>query len=162
MSGFAQVLLIPAVIALVVIRQMKPQRLTDARRWWLVPAVLTYCGLTESGLIDPGHRAESLALLSGEVLIGLLMGIAWARTSHVWAEQDGSVWSRGTKATAVVWVVGIASRFGLMGIGLLIGIHQGTGALLLALAASLLVRAGLLELRAHTLRSGPALTGAVR
>ncbi|WP_030680403.1 CcdC protein domain-containing protein [Streptomyces sp. NRRL B-1347] len=162
MPGFAQALLIPAVIALVVIRQMKPQRLTDARRWWLVPAVLAYCGLRESGLIDPGHRVESLALLGSELFIGLLMGAAWARTSHVWAEQDGSVWSRGTKATAVVWVVGIASRLGLMGIGLLIGIHQGAGALLLALAASLLVRAGLLELRAHTLRTGPALVGAIR
>ncbi|MEI5098068.1 DUF1453 domain-containing protein [Streptomyces sp. PmtG] len=162
MPGFANALLILAAVALVVIRQMKPQHMTGARRWWLVPAVLAYCGLRESGLIDPHHSALSLALLSGEVLVGLLMGAAWARTSHVWAEPDGSVWSRGTRATAVVWGIGIASRLGLMGIGLLLGVHQGAGALLLALAASLLVRAGLLELRVHAFRPATALTGAVR
>ncbi|WP_030563159.1 CcdC protein domain-containing protein [Streptomyces aureocirculatus] len=160
--GFANALLILAALVLVVIRQTKPQRMTGSKRWWLVPAVLAYAAVKDTGLVDTHHEAASTALLGCEVLVGLLMGVAWARTSHVWTEQDGSVWTRGTKATVGVWVVGIAARLGLMGAGLLIGIHQGTGALLLALAASLLVRAGLLELRARSLRPAPALAGGVR
>ncbi|MFD5701146.1 DUF1453 domain-containing protein [Streptomyces lasiicapitis] len=162
MPGFANALLILAAVALVVVRQTQPQRMEGSKRWWLVPAVLAYFGVKDAGLIDTHHEIGSIALLAGEILVGLLIGAAWARTSRVWTEQDGSVWTRGTKATAAVWAVGIAARLGLMGIGLLIGIHQGAGALLLAFAASLLVRAGLLELRAQTLRSAKAFPGVVR
>ncbi|MVO89737.1 DUF1453 family protein [Streptomyces sp. p1417] len=162
MPGFTNALLILAAVVLVVIRQTKPQRMTRSKRWWLVPAVLAYAAVTDSGLVDTRHETASITLLACEVLVGLLMGVAWARTSRVWTEQDGSVWTRGTKATAGVWVVGMAARLGLMGMGLLIGIHQASGALLLALAASLLVRAGLLELRAQGLRPAPALAGGVR
>ncbi|MEL3946869.1 MULTISPECIES: DUF1453 family protein [Streptomyces] len=162
MPGFANALLILAAVALVVRRQTQPQRMTDSKRWWLIPVVLGYFGLSGSGVIDTQHETASLVLLGGEIAVGLLMGAAWAWTSRVWTEPDGSVWTRGTKSTAVVWAVGIAARLGLMGIGLLIGIHQGTGALLVALAASLLVRAGILELRAQALRPAPALAGGVR
>lgn len=162
MPGFANALLILAAVALVVIRQTQPQRMTGSKRWWLVPVVLGYVGLKGSGVVDTQHETASLVLLGGEIVVGLLMGAAWAWTSRVWTEQDGSVWTRGTKSTAVVWVVGIAARLGLMGAGLLIGIHQGSGALLVALAASLLVRAGILELRAQALRPARALTGGVR
>ncbi|MFD9905177.1 DUF1453 domain-containing protein [Streptomyces sp. NPDC059063] len=151
MPGFANALLILAAVALVVTRQLRPQHMTGSKRWWLAPAVLAYVGLRESGLVDPHHEAESVVLLGCEVLVGALIGAAWARTSHIWVEQDGTAWSRGTRATAAVWGVGIAVRLGLMGIGVLLGVHQGTGALLLALAASLLVRAGLLELRVQSL-----------
>ncbi|MGW2057384.1 hypothetical protein ACWCOZ_26315 [Streptomyces sp. NPDC001840] len=51
-----------------------------------------------------------------------------------------------------------------MGIGALAGVHQGTGALLLALAASVLVRRGMLVMRARTARppygDGSAAAGA--
>ncbi|MFD9887320.1 DUF1453 domain-containing protein [Streptomyces alboflavus] len=162
MPGFANALLILAAVALVVRRQTQPQRMTGSKRWWLIPVVLGYVGLRGSGVIDTQHETASLVLLGCEIVAGLLMGAAWAWTSRVWTEPDGSVWTRGTKSTAVVWAVGIAARLGLMGIGLLIGIHQGTGALLVALAASLLVRAGILELRAQALRPAPALAGGVR
>ncbi|GHC81749.1 DUF1453 domain-containing protein [Streptomyces flavofungini] len=162
MPGFANSLLILAAVVLVVVRQTQPQRMSGSKRWWLVPVVLAYVGLKDSGLIDTQHEAASVALLGGEILVGLLMGAAWAWTSRIWTEPDGSVWTRGTKSTAVVWLVGIAARLGLMGIGLLIGIHQGSGALLVALAASLLVRAGVLELRAQALRPARALAGGVR
>ncbi|MGA4839158.1 DUF1453 domain-containing protein [Streptomyces sp. G45] len=162
MPGFANALLILAAVVLIVARQLKPQRMTGSQRWWLAPAVLAYIGARGSGLIDPHHQAESIALLVCEVLAGLLIGAAWARTSHIWAEPDGSIWSRGTRATAAVWGIGIATRLGLMGVGLLLGIRQGSGALLLALAASLLVRAGLLELRARPLRPAQAIPSGVR
>ncbi|GAA0576333.1 DUF1453 domain-containing protein [Streptomyces crystallinus] len=156
MSALVNVLLAVAVVALIVSRQVRPQQLADAKRWWIVPAVLVYLGIRQ-GLVDPDHQVASVLLLGTEVATGLLMGAAWGWTSKVWTEPDGSVWTKGTRATAAVWAVGIAVRLALAGIGALAGIRMGTGALLLGLAASLLVRSGILVWRAQSL---PASYGA--
>ncbi|MFI1678595.1 DUF1453 domain-containing protein [Streptomyces sp. NPDC020607] len=148
MSGLTNALVICAVVVLVVVRQFKAQEIGTDRRWWLIPAVLVFMAVREPGLIDPQHRAASVTLLVAELLVGLAMGAGWARTSHVWTEPDGTAWSKGTKATAVVWAVGIALRAGLFGIGSLLHVRQGAPGLMLALAATLLVRSGLLVLRA--------------
>ncbi|MEU4349291.1 DUF1453 domain-containing protein [Streptomyces sp. NPDC023838] len=151
MSALVNVLVAVAVVALIVSRQVRPQQLADAKRWWLVPAVLVYLAIREKGLVDPGHHLASALLLGTEIATGLLMGAAWGWTSKLWTGADGSVWTKGTRATAAVWVVGIAVRAGLAGIGALAGIRMGTGALLLGLAASLLVRSGILVWRAQSL-----------
>ena len=75
-------------------------------------------------------------LLGAEVLIGVLMGVGWALTSKTWTEADGTVWSRGTGATAGIWLLGILVRVGLAGLGALAGSAWASGAILLALAAS--------------------------
>ncbi|MFD6437739.1 DUF1453 domain-containing protein [Streptomyces venezuelae] len=150
MSGLTNALVICAVVVLVVVRQFKAQEIGTDRRWWLIPAVLVFMAVREPGLIDPQHRVTSVTLLAAELLVGLAMGAGWARTSHVWTEPDGTAWSKGTKATAVVWAVGIGLRAGLFGIGSLLHVRQGTPGLMLALAATLLVRSGLLILRAGT------------
>ncbi|MFJ6570602.1 DUF1453 domain-containing protein [Streptomyces sp. NPDC091292] len=150
MSGLANVLVVVAVVVLIAARQMRPQQIRDARRWWILPVVLLYLGLREPGIIDAHHEAASGVLLAVELLVGLVMGAAWGWTSRVWSEADGSVWSKGTKATAAVWGGGIALRLGLVGTGAVIGVHQGSGALLLGLAVSLLVRAGVLAWRAQS------------
>lgn len=150
MSSLLTALVIAAAVVLVLARQFKPQRMRDGgRRWLVVPVLLVVFALRQpGGVLDADDRGMSLALLAVELLVGLLMGAGWAWTSRIWTEDDGSVWSRGTKATAGVWVLGIAVRLGLMGIGALVGVHQGSGALMLGLAASVLVRGGLLTLRA--------------
>ncbi|MEU9101104.1 hypothetical protein [Streptomyces sp. NPDC048361] len=91
-------------------------------------------------------------------------GIGWAWTSKIWTEADGTIWSRGTKATAGIWVLGIVLRVGLAGLGALAGIHLGTGAILLALAASLLVRGAIMIWRTQSAvpSYGGAAPGAVR
>ncbi|MEV6551614.1 DUF1453 domain-containing protein [Streptomyces sp. NPDC051597] len=164
MSSFVNVLVAVAVVALIVSRQVRPQPLADAKRWWVVPAVLVYLGIREKGLVDPDHHLASVVLLGTEIATGLLMGAAWGWTSRLWSEPDGSVWTRGTRATAAVWGLGIAVRIGLTGIGALAGIRMGTGALLLGLAASLLVRSGILAWRARSLPAsyGVAADGRVR
>ncbi|MEV6424350.1 DUF1453 domain-containing protein [Streptomyces sp. NPDC051662] len=145
MSSLLNVLVAVAVVALIAARQLKPQRVTaDGHRWLVLPVILVVVALREPGLLDSRELSLSALLLGAELVVGLLMGAGWARTSRIWTERDGSVWSRGTKATAGVWVAGIALRLGLMGLGALIGVHQGSGALLLALAASVLVRRGML------------------
>lgn len=165
MSALVNVLVIIAAVALIAARQLRPQRITaDGRRWLVLPVILVVLALREPGLLDQHHRSLSVLLLGAELLVGLVMGVGWARTSRLWTDQDGTLWSRGTKATIAVWIGGIALRAGLMGIGALAGVHQGTGALLLALAASVLVRRGMLVMRARTARppygDGSAAAGA--
>ncbi|MFD8968566.1 DUF1453 domain-containing protein [Streptomyces sp. NPDC059568] len=150
MSSPIDILVIVAAVALVAVRQFRPQRITTGGRGWLVlPVVLAVVALSQPGLIDAHDRSLSVLLLGAELVVGLVMGAGWAWTGRLWTAEDGSVWTKGTGATVAVWIGGIALRAGLMGIGALIGVHQGSGALLLALAASVLVRRGMLVWRAR-------------
>ncbi|MER5407122.1 DUF1453 domain-containing protein [Streptomyces sp. NPDC002769] len=152
MSGLVNALVIFAVVVLVVARQFRARRVSTDRRWWIVPVVLAVIALREPGLIDPRHRTAAVLLIGAELVIGLAIGAAWAWTTRMWVEPDGTVWSRSTKAGAAVWGVGIAVRLGLFGIGALLGVRQDSSALLLALAATLLVRSGVLLWRSQSLR----------
>ncbi|WP_329123980.1 DUF1453 domain-containing protein [Streptomyces sp. NBC_01465] len=152
MSTLTDVVVIAAVVVLVIVRQFRTQQITHDRRWWVMPAVLAFFAVRQNGLLDVHHRTESVLLIGAELAVGLAMGAAWAWTTRVWTEADGTVWARGTKATAAVWVGGMLVRLGMMGVGALAGVRLGTGALLLALAASLLVRAGVLAWRAGRLQ----------
>lgn len=149
MSGLVNALVIAAVVCLVIVRQFRAQQVGTGRRWWLVPVVLAVVALREPGLVDAHHRTESVALLAVELLVGLAMGAGWAWTTRIWAEPDGAVWSKSTKASATVWAVGIALRVGLFALGAALGVHQDSSALLLALAGTLLVRSGILVWRAQ-------------
>ncbi|MEW2403586.1 DUF1453 domain-containing protein [Streptomyces sp. NPDC046862] len=151
MSGLVDALVIITVVVLVVVRQFRVRRISADRRWWIVPAVLVFLAVREPGLLDPDHPTESALLTGAELLVGLAIGAGWAWTTRIWAEPDGTVWSKSTKASAVVWAVGITVRVALLGVGALLGIRQGSSALLLALAATLLVRSGLLVWRARSL-----------
>ncbi|MFJ2773123.1 DUF1453 domain-containing protein [Streptomyces sp. NPDC087300] len=160
MSGLANAVVICAVVVLVVARQFKAQQIGADRRWWVIPAVLVFMAVRDPDLIDHHHQASSVALLAAELLVALAMGVGWARTSHVWTEADGTQWSKGTKATALVWAVGIGLRVGLFGLGVALDVHQGGPALMLALAATLLVRSGLLMQRANVGRRTYGVAGA--
>lgn len=151
MSGLMSALAILAVVVAAVVRQFGARRISADRSWWTVPAVLAFLAVREPGLLDPDHPTESALLVGAELLIGLAIGAGWARTTRIWAEPDGTVWSKSTRAGAVVWAVGIAVRLALLGVGALLGVRQGSSALLLALAATLLVRSGLLSWRARSL-----------
>ncbi|MFI2240243.1 DUF1453 domain-containing protein [Streptomyces chrestomyceticus] len=153
MSGLLNVLVIVAIIAVMVVRQVKPQRLaSEGRRWWLLPAVLGFMAVREPGLIDSAHPTGSAALLAVGVLLGLLTGAGWAWTMRIWTDEDGQVWSAGRWVTAVAWVLGAGLRFGLYGIAVLVGVHLGTQATMLTVAATLLARTGTLMWRAQQLR----------
>ncbi|MEU5296340.1 DUF1453 domain-containing protein [Streptomyces umbrinus] len=151
MSGLVDVLAILAVVVLVIARQFRTRRIATDRSWWVVPAVLVFLALREPGLLDPDHRTLSVLLLGTELLVGLATGIGWAWTTRIWRTPDGTVWSRSSKASGLVWTVGIALRAGLFGLGAALGLHQDSSALLLALAVTLLVRSGIMVRRAQTL-----------
>ncbi|MFK4108649.1 DUF1453 domain-containing protein [Streptomyces sp. NPDC002176] len=155
MSGFVDVLVIVAVAVLVIARQFRTHAIDAERRWWLAPAILVVVALREPGILDAHHRIESFGLLAAEVVVGLATGAGWAWTTRIWRAPDGIVWSRSTKASALVWVGGIALRGALFGLGYAIGVQQDSAALMLGLAATLLVRGGITAQRARLLASSP-------
>ncbi|WP_406441896.1 DUF1453 family protein [Streptomyces sp. NBC_01613] len=162
MSGLVNALVIAAVVAVVLVRQFRARQISTDRRWWLLPVILAVVALREHGIVDAHHRTESIALLGTELLIGLATGAGWAWTTRIWAEPDGTVWSKSTKASVTVWIVGIALRVGLFALGTAIGVHQDSSALLIALAATLLVRSGILVWRAQSLAPAAGVTTAYR
>ncbi|MEU9621193.1 MULTISPECIES: DUF1453 domain-containing protein [unclassified Streptomyces] len=148
MSGLVNVLVIVAVVAVVVVRQCSARRISDDRRWWILPGILLVVSLRDHGLVDAHHEALSVAVLGAELAVGLATGAGWGWTSRLWREADGSLWSKGTKATVLVWTGGLALRAALYGAAALMGIHQGSAALMSALAVTLAVRSGVLMWRA--------------
>ncbi|WP_043677959.1 DUF1453 family protein [Streptomyces xylophagus] len=150
MSGLVNALVIVAVVAVVIGRQFRARRIDTDRRWWVLPAVLAVVALREPGILDAHHHTESAVLLGVELVIGLATGAGWAWTTRLWVEEDGAVWSKSTKASGGVWIVGIALRVGLFALGAAVGVHQDSSALMLGLAATLLVRSGILVWRAQS------------
>ncbi|MEU6850109.1 DUF1453 domain-containing protein [Actinacidiphila alni] len=150
MSGPVDAVVIAAVVAWVIVRQLRPRKVTGGRRWWLIPAVLVFMGLRQHGLIDPEHRQGAIGLMAVELLIAAAMGVAWAWSTRVWTEKDGAVWVQGGKATIGVWVAGVGARVALYGVGAAMGIHQETGSFMIGLAATLLIRTGVLVWRAQS------------
>ncbi|MBK3576717.1 DUF1453 family protein [Streptomyces sp. MBT65] len=150
MSGLVNALVIVAVVAVVIVRQFGARRIDTDRRWWLLPVILGVVALRDPGILDAHHHTESALLLAVELVIGLATGAGWAWTTRLWVETDGSVWSKSTKASGGVWIVGIALRVGLMALGAVVGVHQNSSALMLGLAATLLVRSGVLAWRAQS------------
>jgi hypothetical protein len=111
MPGIARAALIAAVIVIVLVRQFRPQKITeDARRWWVLPVVLGFLALREPGLIDHDHRLAAAALLAVEILVGVATGAAWGWTSRVWVDGSGAVWIQGAKTTAAVWAGAVVCR----------------------------------------------------
>lgn len=153
MSGLPDVLVAVAVVVLVLARQLRPRRVAEGRRWWILPAVLVYLAARQGGWIDPRHQAVSVGLLIAELVIGVGMGTAWAFTTRIWRDESGVAWVKGTKSTAAAWAGGILLRIGLAALGEMMGVHQGSATVMLALAATLLIRTGVVVWRAGGMRS---------
>ena len=150
MPGLVNALVILVIVGIVIARQLQP-RVVGGGRWWLIPGVLVVMAVRNGGsLIDAHHQDAAVALLTAELVVGAVMGVVWASTTRMWTEQDGNVWMQGTKATIGVWVLGIATRAGLYGIAAAIGVHQSSASILLAVAATLLLRTGVLIWRAQS------------
>lgn len=156
MSGLVDALLIAAVAALVIMRQFRADRVETDRRWWVLPGILAFVVLREPDLLDADHSTASAAILAADLLVGLAVGAGWARTTHIRVGKGGAVWRKGTNVSMVVWAAGVGLCAGLFACGAMVGFHQGSPALLLALAATLLVRSGILARRVQLPHQTPA------
>ncbi|WP_329489868.1 DUF1453 domain-containing protein [Kitasatospora sp. NBC_01246] len=151
MTGLVNVLVIIAVVALVLRRQLSPQRLDTERRFWVLPLVLAVLALRDPGLVDGAHRALSIGLTAASLLVVLAMGCVWGWTVRIWRGEDGALWTRATKATGAAWAGMVVVRIGLYGLGAALHVHQSGSALMLGLAALLVVRTVVVNWRAREL-----------
>ncbi|GAA1818945.1 hypothetical protein [Actinomadura chokoriensis] len=150
MNTLDNVLLGPAAPALVLYRQLRT-RPVDERRMYTVPLVLAVVALAQGGLIDRGHPALSAALLAGEAVAAVGLGVLRAVTVRLWREDDGTLWRRGTGWTLAAWLVSVAVRAGFAGAGYAAGIRPAAGGVLLFLTAMLLAQSLVVVRRAHGL-----------
>ncbi|MER7028612.1 MULTISPECIES: DUF1453 domain-containing protein [Streptomyces] len=143
MSGLLNTAVIVVVVAYVFIRQFSARPLRpNGRNVWLVPVILGVMALREPHFLDASHPVASAVLLAAGVLLGLVSGAGWAWTTRMWTDADGTVWTKGGRRTAAVWLCGMVLRLGLGAAGYGWGVHQGTGAMMLSVAAMLLSRSG--------------------
>ncbi|GGW23173.1 DUF1453 domain-containing protein [Streptomyces galilaeus] len=161
MAWFVNALLIAAVAALAIVRQFGAGRVDADGRWWVLPGILAFVALREPDLLGGDRHTASAAVLAADLLMGLALGAGWAWTTRIWVETDGTVWSKSTKASVVVWTAGVGLRAGLFACAAMAGVHQGSSALILALAATLLVRSGVLAWRVQSLHRTPTTASAL-
>ncbi|RLL69225.1 DUF1453 domain-containing protein [Streptomyces sp. Z26] len=166
MGGVPDGVVVLGIAVVVAVAQLRPQRVsTEARAWWVLPAVLVIATVDDGGLTDPRHRTVSALLLVATVLAGAAIGVAWAWTARVWRDDDGAYWARGRGATLAVWAVGVLVGAVPHGLAALAGVRHGNGTAMLALAATLLTRSAVVILRtgglgallrsAHDAHGGP-------
>ncbi|MFF4343541.1 DUF1453 domain-containing protein [Kitasatospora sp. NPDC001540] len=151
MTALSDVLIAVAVIVLVVGRQLRARRLDTERRFWLIPLVLAAVALRDPVLLDPHHRVASAVLVAGSLLTTAGMGCVWGWTVRIWREADGSLWSKGTAATAFAWIGAILVRIAWYGVGAALHVHQSGSVLLLSLGLLLLIRSAAVQWRARQL-----------
>jgi hypothetical protein len=149
MLGFANIIIIVGVMALIVSRQFRAQRLDGARRFWVLPLILGALALSDKHLIDPAHRVGSMALIAVSLLVMVGMGSVWGWTMRMWRESDGSLWIKGTGATLAAWLGMLVIRIGVYALGAALHIHQASSALMLTLGVLLLTRGAVLTWRAR-------------
>ncbi|MBF9071584.1 CcdC protein domain-containing protein [Streptacidiphilus fuscans] len=141
MPALANVVVIIAVVGYVLFRQFQPRLVnSNPRRLLIVPAVLAYLALRDPHLLDPHHRALSAGFLIVGVVLEIGMGAAWGFTTRIWRDADGSIWSKGTKASLFAWIGMVIVRIALYAGAAAFSIPQGQAGILLSLAALLLVR----------------------
>ncbi|MFJ8476610.1 DUF1453 domain-containing protein [Kitasatospora sp. NPDC094011] len=156
MVSLANLLVIVAVVAVVVTRQMRVQRLDTERRFWLLPLILGALALRDPQIIDHQHTALSATLLVAGLVAVVAMGSVWGWTVRIWRAADGAVLVKGTKATLAAWGGMIAIRIGLYAVGSALGVHQAGSSLMLGMAVLLLVRSLVVNWRARTLEPARA------
>jgi hypothetical protein len=100
-----------AVAALLVVRQLRAQPVSANLR---LPLILGIIGLIElTNYLQKNHLGTTaIVALAGSLVLAAVLGTARAATVHLWL-QDGQPWRQGTWLTGVLWVVSLATHFGL-------------------------------------------------
>lgn len=136
-----------AIAVFIIYRQLAPRQAQNTGGLFILPVVLTGFGVYAM-LQSPPAGGATYLLLTGELALGAVAGVARALTIRFWTDQRGVLMQRGTWLTLVIWVLFIVLR---MGSYLLVGGALGTPALTLSVGASLLVQAGVTYLRREAL-----------
>lgn len=117
-----------AVALLIFVRQFQPQPLRS-RALLLGPAVLGFVGLQGLAHLT---TLEADAFFALNAAVAVAFGVWRGTTFRVW-KQNARPWLQGTLWTLVLWVVSIAVRVALMGVGRAAGLTNAGALAQLAL-----------------------------
>jgi membrane protein CcdC involved in cytochrome C biogenesis len=157
MSTVITALIAVAVVVLVIIRRFSSQPVNE-RRYLILPIILIVIGVRDGKLISGQHATTSAVLLVAEIVVAVAMGLAIGFTTRVWRDDGGRLWSKGTKATAGVFAGSLLLRGAMYGIGAALGVHTGTGTILVYVAIWLLAQYVAIVWRASRLESARGAT----
>ncbi|MFC5909083.1 DUF1453 domain-containing protein [Streptacidiphilus monticola] len=150
MNSAASTLLVIAAVVLVLARQLTARRVGDDwRKAFVLPVVLAAVALEDGHLIDPAHRPLAVGFLVVGLILEAALGAVWGLTTRLWRDESGALWAKGTLLSLLAWIGMVVVRAGLYGAGHALGLAQGQGDLLLALAVLVAVRGVVLRLRAQ-------------
>jgi hypothetical protein len=100
--------LLDTALVLLVFRQLRESRFT--RRTVLLPVVI--CAVVAQQYLHSLPTAGSDLLLVGVLtLVGLTLGTASGLTTRVRRDAAGAAWVKAGGAAAILWVLGMGSRF---------------------------------------------------
>lgn len=117
-SDLKTAVLVVIVAAYIIFRLM--QRHQVSRGFLIaVPVILLFFGVDELHEI---YDELAVALFAACLVVEFGVGLALGRTYRMWREEDGAVWSQGTRWTIVLWLVAVGIRV------LFIGAAQALGA----------------------------------
>jgi hypothetical protein len=145
-SSAVQVVIVIAVIAYVIGRQLRGEPLRG-KRVVLLPVILTGIGLADLGGAHPARAVDVVLLVLGG-LIAAGIGLGQGVLMHLEA-RDGGLWGRMPLVSLWLWLGLIVSRLLLTGLahGLHARVAAGGATILLMLGINRLAQAGVIVLR---------------
>ncbi|HEX6507748.1 MAG TPA: hypothetical protein VF221_08970 [Chloroflexota bacterium] len=108
MSQYAVTIIIAALLLVFVVYQQMRTRSIQSRQLIVVPVFLALLGIINLQKHPPDSTAASVAL-AASVLTAIVFGVGRGVTVQIWRAGD-VLMRKGTAATLVLWVVGIALR----------------------------------------------------
>lgn len=140
---------VPAVVLLVGWRQLTTRRV-DRPGLIILAVVLAAIGVT-GGIVERDLLSLSVVMLVVDLVFAAGAGVVRAMSVHVWRDEHGVLWSRGTWATVLLWGGSVAGRIGLYGIGAALGLSAPFSGALLFVGVTIGVQALVVARRASRL-----------
>ena len=108
MSQYAVTIVLAILLLGFVVYQQMRTRPIRPRQLVIFPVILAFLGLSNLSKHSPASTAADVAL-GASVLTAILFGVGRGLTTRIWRE-GGVLVRKGTIATLLLWVVGLALR----------------------------------------------------
>ncbi|GAA4581326.1 hypothetical protein GCM10023194_12230 [Planotetraspora phitsanulokensis] len=148
-----------AVLALVLYRQTRARRVF-APSAHILALIMIAIGLLSGGVVDPRHTGLSVVLLVVETVSAVVLGVVRALTVRIWWDETGRAWFKGTRWTMLGWLASILVRFGLLGVGHVLGVAAAPTTFLLFVGLTFGAQSVVVAQRARALHAPAVLVAA--
>jgi len=141
------------VLALVIVRQLRP-RVLNPTRMLIPPLLFVVIGVSSDKRL--GHELSGragLSLFGAGLVVALVMGVLRGRSIRL-SRQGAEVTATGTPLTAILWATTLAIRLALAAVAATLAAPEGIGEVFLFVAATLAVQSAYVLMRAGSVPAG--------